>query len=225
MFTGIVEATGEVVAVEGTDEGRRIRVAAPFSDELEHGQSVAISGACLTVEAFDAESFELFLSEETLDRTYLDRVAVGDIVNLERALPADGRFDGHFVQGHVDGVAEVSEIERLGDDWTFGFSLPAELRRYVEEQAERLDMQLGNEPPSLEGLFSGGESGGGTNGGGAGENGGGTGDGGGESAGGEAGDSGSALAPTAEGQSGEPVEDGGLPEDATGAETGGDDRE
>jgi transitional endoplasmic reticulum ATPase len=100
-----------------------------------------------------------------------------------------------------------------------------ELRRYVEEQAERLDMQLGNEPPSLEGLFSGGESGGGTNGGGAGENGGGTGDGGGESAGGEAGDSGSALAPTAEGQSGEPVEDGGLPEDATGAETGGDDRE
>ena len=131
MFTGIVEGTGEVVAVEDAPEGRRVRVAAPFCEELEHGQSVAISGACLTVEAFDDESFELFLSEETLEKTYLDDVAVGDAVNLERALPADGRFDGHFVQGHVDGVAEVTSIERLGDDWTFGFSLPPSLGRYV----------------------------------------------------------------------------------------------
>ncbi len=134
MFTGIIEATGEIVSIEDTDDGRRIRVSAPFSDELEHGQSVAISGACLTVEAFDAESFELFCSEETLERTSLSTASVGDRVNLERALPADGRFDGHFVQGHVDGVAEVTEIERLGDDWTFGFSLPAELERYVVEK-------------------------------------------------------------------------------------------
>jgi riboflavin synthase len=131
MFTGIVEETGEVVAVEDTEEGRRIQVAARFSEELEHGQSVAISGACLTVETFDSERFELFCSQETLEKTYLDTVSVGDIVNLERALPADGRFDGHFVQGHVDGVAAVTEIEQLGDDWTFGFSLPSELRRYV----------------------------------------------------------------------------------------------
>ncbi|WP_299233889.1 riboflavin synthase [Natronomonas sp.] len=131
MFTGIVEGTGEVVAVEDAPEGRRVRVAAPFCEDLEHGQSVAISGACLTVEAFDDESFELFLSEETLEKTYLDDVAVGDAVNLERALPADGRFDGHFVQGHVDGVADVTSIERLGDDWTFGFSLPPSLARYV----------------------------------------------------------------------------------------------
>lgn len=134
MFTGIIETTGEIVAVEDAAEGRRIQVSAPFSETLEHGQSVAVSGACLTVEAFDADSFELFLSEETLERTYLDSAAVGDPVNLERALPADGRFDGHFVQGHVDGVAEVTEIERVGDDWTFGFSLPEELRRYVVEK-------------------------------------------------------------------------------------------
>ena len=134
MFTGIVEATGEVIGIEDTAEGRRIRVAAPFCAELEHGQSVAISGACLTVEAFDAESFELFCSEETLEKTYLDGIAVGDSVNLERALPADGRFDGHFVQGHVDGVAEVTGIEQLGDDWTFEFSLPPELRRYVVQK-------------------------------------------------------------------------------------------
>ena len=134
MFTGIVEDTGEIVAIEDTDEGRRLRVAAPFAADLEHGQSVAISGACLTVEAFDDETFELFCSEETLERTYLDAVETGDAVNFERALPADGRFDGHFVQGHVDGVAEVTEIEKLGDDWTFGFSLPADLRRYVVEK-------------------------------------------------------------------------------------------
>jgi riboflavin synthase len=134
MFTGIVEEVGEVVDVEDAEEGRRIRVTASFSEGLEEGQSVAVSGACLTVEAFDPESFELFLSEETLDRTYLGEIRAGDRVNLERALPAEGRFDGHFVQGHVDGVAEVTEIERLGDDWAFGFSLPSDLRRYVVEK-------------------------------------------------------------------------------------------
>ncbi|WP_181690872.1 riboflavin synthase [Natronomonas sp. LN261] len=137
MFTGIVEATGEVVSVEDTDEGRRIEVTAPFSDELEEGQSVAISGACLTVEAFDAERFELFLSEETLERTYLGSVTVGTAINLERALPADGRFDGHFVQGHVDGLGEVTGIERVGGeggDWVFDVSLPAEMARYVVEK-------------------------------------------------------------------------------------------
>ena len=119
MFTGIVEETGEVTAVEDGPEGRRIGVSASFCNELEHGQSVSISGACLTVEGVRADDsgdgeFELFCSEETLERTYLDDVRVGDAVNLERALPADGRFDGHFVQGHVDGVAEVTEIERVG---------------------------------------------------------------------------------------------------------------
>ena len=139
MFTGIVEETGEVTAIEDGPEGRRIGVSASFCDELEHGQSVSVSGACLTVESVRADGaaggeFELFCSEETLERTYLDGVAVGDEVNLERALPADGRFDGHFVQGHVDGVAEVTEVERLGDDWVFGFSLPDDLARYVVEK-------------------------------------------------------------------------------------------
>ncbi|MFQ3283350.1 MAG: riboflavin synthase [Natronomonas sp.] len=134
MFTGIVETTGEVVSIEDTDEGRRIAVAAPFTADLEHGQSVAISGACLTVEAFNDDRFELFLSEETLNRTYLDSITTGDAVNLERALPADGRFDGHFVQGHVDGVASVTHIEQVGDDWYFGFSLPDALARYVVEK-------------------------------------------------------------------------------------------
>jgi riboflavin synthase len=131
MFTGIVEEAGEVVATEDAEGGRRIRVAGSFADELGHGESIAVSGACLTVEDWDAESFELFLSRETLEKTYLDGISVGDRVNLERALPANGRFDGHFVQGHVDGTGEVTGIERLGDDWAFSFSLPEDLRRYV----------------------------------------------------------------------------------------------
>jgi riboflavin synthase len=134
MFTGIVEETGEIVDVEDGPEGRRLRVVASFADELAHGQSVAISGACLTVEESDGDGFELFLSEETLERTYLDGAGVGDSVNLERALPAEGRFDGHFVQGHVDGVGTVTEIEQVGDDWYFGFSLPDGMERYVVEK-------------------------------------------------------------------------------------------
>ena len=118
MFTGIVEETGEVTFVEDGPEGRRLGVTASFCADLEHGQSISVSGACLTVEDIqtdeDGGAFELFCSEETLERTYLDGVTAGDGVNLERALPADGRFDGHFVQGHVDGVAEVTEIERVG---------------------------------------------------------------------------------------------------------------
>ena len=131
MFTGIVEETAEVVGREETEGGLRLRVRASFADELEVGQSVAVSGACLTVETFDEETFELFLSRETVEKTYLGEVAVGEVVNLERALPADGRFDGHFVQGHVDGTAEVVGVEQVGDDWTFTFSLPESMGRYV----------------------------------------------------------------------------------------------
>lgn len=133
MFTGIVEETGTVRAVERNEDGLRLRFETAF-DDLTQGQSVSVSGACLTVEAFDEESFEVFLATETVDRTYLSEVTVGDVVNLERALPAEGRLDGHFVQGHVDGTAEVLDIERLGDDWLFTFSLPSALSRYVVEK-------------------------------------------------------------------------------------------
>jgi riboflavin synthase len=164
MFTGIVEETGEVVGRERTDGGLRLRVSASFCDELSVGQSISVSGACLTVERVvppeprgggeaagaDERSFELFLSAETVERTYLGDLVEGDPVNLERALPADGRFDGHFVQGHVDGTAEVVGIERAGGgpaseasgaspheadeydgDWTFTFSLPGSVGRYA----------------------------------------------------------------------------------------------
>ena len=138
MFTGIVETAGEVVGVEADEDGRRLRIRAPDLDDLHHGQSISVSGVCLTVEAFgdsdDEHWFEVFLASETVDKTYLGEVAVGDTVNVERAMPADGRFDGHVVQGHVDTVTTIEAIEQVGEDWRFTFELPADHGQYVVDK-------------------------------------------------------------------------------------------
>jgi riboflavin synthase len=161
MFTGIVEETGRVLDATADEGGRRLSIGTSFED-LHHGQSISVSGVCLTVEAFgtrDGEGgdgigaetgdapvsdaggaddrsnrFEVFLAEETVERTYLGEIDVGDGVNLERALQADDRFDGHIVQGHVDATATLQSVERVGDDWRFGFDLPAPLAPYVVEK-------------------------------------------------------------------------------------------
>ncbi|PGF16344.1 riboflavin synthase [Natrinema sp. CBA1119] len=136
MFTGIVEETGEIVARERTDDGLRLRIGADeVATGLEHGQSISVSGACLTVERFaEREWFEVFLATETVERTYLGELAEGETVNLERAMPADGRFDGHVVQGHVDAVATVTGVESVDEDWFFEFDLPEGYDRYVVEK-------------------------------------------------------------------------------------------
>lgn len=134
MFTGIVETTGEIRERTETDGGLRLEIDCPFAAELTHGQSVSVNGACLTVEENSRKGFSVFLAAETVSRTYLGGVAEGERVNLERAMAADGRFDGHLVQGHVDGVGEVRAVEEVGEDWRFTFSLPAEIANYVVEK-------------------------------------------------------------------------------------------
>jgi riboflavin synthase len=138
VFTGIVEGTGRVTDVRETDGGRRLTVAPDGDldlDDLHEGQSIAVSGVCLTVEAHDDDQrFEVFTAAETLERTYLGRLTPGDAVNLERAMPADGRFDGHLVQGHVDATTELLDVEPVGEDWTYTFALPEGLERYVVEK-------------------------------------------------------------------------------------------
>ncbi|SDF87309.1 riboflavin synthase alpha chain [Halorubrum xinjiangense] len=133
MFTGIVEDTGTVRARTETDDGLRLRIGVDGFDDLHHGQSISVSGVCLTVEEYGSDDdatdaggdwFAVFLASETVAKTYLGDVAEGDAVNVERAMPADGRFDGHVVQGHVDTVAEVRGIERVGEDWRFTFAIP-----------------------------------------------------------------------------------------------------
>ncbi|WP_128905699.1 riboflavin synthase [Halorubrum amylolyticum] len=145
MFTGIVEDTGTVHARTETEDGLRLRIAVDGFDDLHHGQSISVSGVCLTVEEYDTVAdaasnidadaddtndgdadgwFEVFLASETVAKTYLSDLDAGDAINVERAMPADGRFDGHVVQGHVDAVAEVTAIERVGEDWRFTFAIP-----------------------------------------------------------------------------------------------------
>ncbi|ERG88946.1 MAG: riboflavin synthase, alpha subunit [halophilic archaeon J07HX5] len=133
MFTGIIEETGTVQAATTEADGRRLRIETGL-EGLTRGQSISVSGACLTVESHGDGWFEVFLAAETVDRTYLGNAEPGTVVNIERALPADGRLDGHMVQGHVDATATVRTVEQLDEDWVFGFDLPTGVGQYVVEK-------------------------------------------------------------------------------------------
>src|SRR5262245_59277710 len=115
MFTGLVEATGRVVGVEIAGAGRRLRVESAIAAELSAGDSIAVSGVCLTVIDRDAQSFAADISSETARVTTLGARAEGDRVNLERPLRADARLGGHFVLGHVDGVGRIAALRPDGD--------------------------------------------------------------------------------------------------------------
>ena len=132
MFTGIVEELGEVVALEHGSDSARLSVRGPVvTGDVVLGASIAVNGICLTVTDVADDVFGVDVMAETLRRTSLAGLAPGERVNLERAMPADGRFGGHVVQGHVDGVGQV--VSRTpGDRWeVVRISLPADLRRYV----------------------------------------------------------------------------------------------
>jgi riboflavin synthase len=135
MFTGIIECAGVVRAIEVRDDGARLVVAAPqVAETAGIGDSIAVNGVCLTaVELRDGQvSFDAI--NETLARTNLGRLEVGQHVNLERPLRANGRFDGHVVQGHVDGIAELVSITPEGASYRLRLRLPADLLRYVVEK-------------------------------------------------------------------------------------------
>jgi riboflavin synthase len=131
MFTGLVETLGTVRRIDRTTDGCELTVTAAFAAELSVGESVAVNGACLTVVARDAVSFHFQAGPETLLRTNLGELAVGDRVNLERALRVGDRVGGHFVQGHVDAVGRVAERTQQGDYFTVWFSCPAELTELI----------------------------------------------------------------------------------------------
>lgn len=131
MFTGIVTGLGRVAAVEKRRGGLRLSIQPPSRfGRFAAGESVAVSGVCLTAVAA-GEGLVADLSTETLRRSRLARLTAGDAVNLERALRWGDRLSGHFVMGHVDGTVRVSRIARSGNSWTFTFTVPARLSRYV----------------------------------------------------------------------------------------------
>jgi riboflavin synthase len=126
MFTGIVETIGTAASVSDA----RIRIVSDLKD-LVVGESISVNGVCLTVTEPEAGAFSADISEETSRRTSLGALMPGTQVNLERALRADGRFGGHIVQGHVDGVGNVAELEQLEGSSEMWFRIPVELERYL----------------------------------------------------------------------------------------------
>jgi len=133
MFTGLVAAVGRVERHAIRDDGSRLHVAAPLGT-LALGESVSVSGACLTVAACTEASFEADLSPETLARTTLGRVGPGASVNLERAAQLGDRLGGHLVTGHVDGLARVLRVEAAGDSRHVELEVPPELARFIAEK-------------------------------------------------------------------------------------------
>ena len=134
MFTGIVEEVGRVTRIEQRGENRRMTIAAKnVSKDLKTGDSVAVSGVCLTAVDIKRESFSTDLAPETWVRTSLSRLKEGALVNLELPMKADGRFGGHIVQGHVDGVGRVIALERIADSENFWLriELPREIEKYT----------------------------------------------------------------------------------------------
>jgi riboflavin synthase len=134
MFTGIIEEVGRVARIEQRGENRRITIAAEnVGKELKPGDSVAVSGVCLTALDIKPGSFCADLAPETWMRTSFSRIEEGARVNLELPMKADGRFGGHIVQGHVDGVGTLIALERIADseNWWLRLELPSEVEKYT----------------------------------------------------------------------------------------------
>jgi riboflavin synthase len=135
MFTGIIEALGEVLAVEHGRDGARLRLRLPREfTGMAVGQSLAVDGVCLTVAAVEGEAVDFDVVAETLQRTTLGRLSPGVVVNLERPLAAGARLGGHFVLGHVDGVAVVTRVAAQDEGRWMEVTLPAGLSPYVAEK-------------------------------------------------------------------------------------------
>ena len=135
MFTGIVEAKGSIAAIDRHPESAVITVIAPkVLSDVTPGASIAVNGVCLTVVDYTSESFRADVMLETLNRTTLGQLQPGSPVNLERAMPAHGRFGGHIVQGHIDSTGSVLEIT-VEEDWTtMRISIPRELSPFIVEK-------------------------------------------------------------------------------------------
>jgi riboflavin synthase len=134
MFTGIIEEVGRVARISQRGENRRITIEAKETPkQLRTGNSVAVSGVCLTALDIKASSFCADLAPETWVRTSFSRIREGALVNLELPMKADGRFGGHIVQGHVDGVGKLLAFDRIPDseNWWLHIEIPSDLARYV----------------------------------------------------------------------------------------------
>lgn len=130
MFTGLIETTGTVEGFTPIDGGARLTLNIPFGSELSLGDSVAVNGCCLTVDAMDGERISFDLLSQTIRATSLGHLKPGGLVNLERAMSATDRFGGHFVMGHVDQTGEIISLDAVGQDHRLEVRIPEKLARY-----------------------------------------------------------------------------------------------
>jgi riboflavin synthase len=130
MFTGLIESVGEIAEVRPTDAGYAVRIGTSIAAELQRGESVAVNGVCLTVVDSQSGSFSAEIGPETAKVTSLGDLTPGALVNLERAMLANGRFGGHMVLGHVDGTGTVQSIRAEADFWWITIGYPAALAPY-----------------------------------------------------------------------------------------------
>lgn len=137
MFTGIIEEVGHVAEIKSTGTQRRLTVeCSGLARELKQGDSIAVSGVCLTAVEITLNSFTADLAEETWKRTSFSRLKAGALVNLELPMRANGRFDGHIMQGHVDGTGALQALQPVagGNDYRLTIHVPSELTRYIVEK-------------------------------------------------------------------------------------------
>jgi riboflavin synthase len=134
MFTGIIEEVGRINSIQQKGENRRIVIEATNAPkQLKTGDSVSVSGVCLTALAIKPQFFSADLAPETWERTSFSRIREGALVNLELPMKADGRFGGHIVQGHVDGVGQFLALEQIADSENFWLriEIPPEVEKYT----------------------------------------------------------------------------------------------
>jgi len=131
MFTGLVEAAGEIIERKPTSAGFRLRIGSPLAAELSPGDSLAVNGVCLTVILAEAGEIHADIGPETVRVTTLGLIGRGSLVNLERPVRADGRLGGHFVQGHVDAIGHIEEVRSEAEFTWLTVAFPAELAPYI----------------------------------------------------------------------------------------------
>lgn len=133
MFTGLIETVGVVKLIDSSDSGKRIKIYAPFFNDntLRIGDSISVNGACHTVISAEGDLFEVETMNETLRRTNLKNLKTGSRVNLERAMKSDGRFGGHIVSGHIDGISKLISKKKDGFSFVYRFEYPA---KYIAEK-------------------------------------------------------------------------------------------
>ena len=134
MFTGIIECTGKVVEIKSEKNNLHFYIEAPFTSELKIDQSVAHNGVCLTVTELNSSIYAVTAIQETLQKTNLGQLKVGDKINLERCMLMNGRLDGHIVQGHVDQTGICTAVEEQNGSWFFTFEYDSTAKNITVEK-------------------------------------------------------------------------------------------